>query len=228
MSGEVKGQAQKRAYDSSRRRSQARAQRGRVVDAARRRFLDDGYAATTLAAVAADADVSVETIYKSFRNKAGLLKAVFDVAVTGDDAPVPVMERNWVAEVAAEPDAHEKLRCYAAQLATSMPRTAPIQLLIRGVAPLDPDIDAVWRQMQAERLTGMTAFATHLHDSGSLRPGCSVDEARDVLWTYNSVELYDLLVLERGWSVDRYRDFVAGALAAALLPSSMTTGSTRG
>ena len=91
----------------------------------------------------------------------------------------------------------EKLRRYAAQLATSMPRTAPIQLLIRGVAPLDSEIDAVWRQMQAERLTGMTAFATHLHDSGSLRRGCTVDEARDVLWTYNSVELYDLLVLEQ-------------------------------
>jgi AcrR family transcriptional regulator len=218
MGPEVKRPTGTRSYDSSRRRSQARDNRARVVDAARRRFLDDGYAATTLAAVAADADVSVETIYKAFGNKAGLLKAIFDVAVTGDDAPVPVMERDWVAEIAAEPDAGEKLRHYAVQLATSMPRTAPIQLLIRGVAPLDRDIDGVWRQMQAERLTGMTAFATHLHDSGSLRRGCTVDEARDVLWTYNSVELYDLLVIERGWSVDRYRDFVIDALAAALLP----------
>ena len=208
----------KRAYDSSRRRSQARDSRARVVRAARGRFLAEGYAATTLASVAADADVSVETIYKAFRNKAGLLKAIFDVAVAGDDEPVPVMERDWVAAINAEPDPREKLRRYASQLAESMPRAAPVQLLIRGVAPLDADIDAVWREMQAERLTGMTAFATHLHDARCLRRDLSVADARDVLWTYNSVEIYELLVIERAWTVERYRDFVADALAAALLP----------
>jgi hypothetical protein len=98
-----------------------------------------------------------------------------------------------------------------------MQRSAPVQLVVRSAASLDPDIEAVWRQMQTERLTGMTAFATHLHAGGYLRDGTSLEDARDVLWTYNSVEVYDLLVLERRWSVDRYQQFVGNALIAALV-----------
>jgi AcrR family transcriptional regulator len=207
----------KRSYDASRRRSQARASRARIIEAARRRFLTDGYAATTISGVAADSDVSVETVYKGFRNKAGLLKAVFDVAVAGDDEPVPIVERSFVAEIDAEPDPAAKLRRFAAHLAEAVPRTAAIQLLVRATAPLDPEIDAVWRQMQQEKLTGMTAFAARLAESGSLRAGVDADTARDVLSTYMSVDLYELLVLERGWTVDRYRDFLATALVAALV-----------
>jgi AcrR family transcriptional regulator len=216
------GDAKRRTYDGSRRRSQARAHRARVVEAARRRFLEDGYAPTTGAAIGADADVSVETVYKAFRNKAGVLKAVFDVAVAGDDAPVPVMEREFVAEIQAEPDPVEKLRRYTRQLEVTVARTAEIQLLVRATAVLDPEIEAVWRQMQEERLVGMAAFAAHLGDAGVLRPSMTVDAARDVLWTYTSVELYELLVLERGWDLARYRDFLADALAAALLPAPTT------
>jgi AcrR family transcriptional regulator len=212
------GDPKRRAYDGSRRRSQARAHRARIIEAARLRFLREGYAPTTLASIAADADVSVETVYKSFRNKAGVLKAVFDIAVAGDDAPVPVMERGFVAEIQAEPDAVEKLRRYTRQLEASVPRTAEIQLLVRATAALDPEIEAVWRQMQQERLVGMAAFAAHLGDAGVLRPSTTVDMAR-VLWTYTSVELYELLVLERGWDLPRYRDFLVDALAAALLPA---------
>jgi len=215
MSGEVK----RRAYDASRRRSQAVASRARIVEAARRRFLADGYRATTLAAVAADADVSVETVYKAFRNKPGLLKAVFDVAVAGDAEPIPVMEREFVAQIDAEPEPAAKIHLYADHLARTIPRTAEIQLLVRGTAAIDPDIGAVWRQMQDERLTGMTAFAVHLHDRGCLRDEVTAQSARDILWTYNSVEVYELLVVERGWTVERYRDFVADALVAALLPA---------
>jgi AcrR family transcriptional regulator len=210
------GAGARRPYDASRRRNQARENRARIVEAARRRFLGDGYAATTLAAIAADADVSVETVYKAFRNKAGVLKAVFDVAVAGDDEPVPLGERGFVADIEAEPVPAAKLAVYARHLAETMPRTAPIQLLVRATAPLDPDIDAVWRQMQHERLAGMTAFAAHLAESASLRNDVDADTARDVLWTYISVELYELLVIERTWTVDRYRDFVAAALTAAL------------
>src|SRR5690242_11438289 len=114
----------KRSYDGSRRRSQARATRARIVEAARRRFLTDGYAATTIAGVAADADVSVETVYKGFRNKARLLKAGFDVAVAGDDEPVPVVERAFVADIDAEPDPAAKLRRFAVHLAEAVPRSA--------------------------------------------------------------------------------------------------------
>src|SRR6478672_10547771 len=99
MSGHVKG---RRAYDSSRRQEQARRTRAAVLDAARRQFLDAGYAATTMAGVAAGAGVSVETVYKAFANKPGLVKAVFDVAVVGDDEPVPLMQREFVRRNQAE------------------------------------------------------------------------------------------------------------------------------
>jgi AcrR family transcriptional regulator len=207
----------RRPYDSSRRQEQARRNRAHILDAARDAFLARGYAATTIPDVAARAGVSVETVYKAFRNKPGLLKAVFDVAVAGDDEPVPIMQRDFVAQINAEPDPATKLRMYAQHLHRTMPRTSGVLLLARAAATMDDDIAAVWQQMNGERLIGMTAFATHLHDSRSLRRGITIEHARDVLWTYNAVEIYDLLVNERGWSVDRYRDFVADALVAALV-----------
>src|SRR3954452_10586621 len=114
-----------RRYDSSRRRARAGASRLAVLSAARDRFVTQGYTATTVAQIAADADVSVETVYKAFSNKAHLLKAVFDVAVAGDDHPVPIVERDAIQEVIAEPDAARKLARYLVHLAETMPRVAP-------------------------------------------------------------------------------------------------------
>ncbi len=208
----------RRTYDSSRRQEQARQARGRVLAAARHRFLAEGYSATALPAVAADAGVSVESVYKAFRNKAGVLKAVFDVAVAGDDEPVPIMDRAWVAAINAEPDVARKLHRYCDHLVAAMPRTAPVLLLARAAATLDADVAVVWQQLQDERLIGMTAFAGHLVGSGLLRSGLTQDDVRDVLWTYNSVNVYELLVLERGWAPERYGRFVAETLIAALVP----------
>jgi len=207
----------RRPYDSSRRQEQARLSRARVLAAARRRFLDEGYAATALPAVAADAGVSVESVYKAFRNKAGVLKAVFDVAIAGDDEPVAIMDRDWVAAIRAEPDVAVQLRMYSDHLVASMPRTASILLLARSAAGLDADAAAVWQQLQEERLRGMTAFATELTGSGQLQ--LATEDVRDILWTLNSVNIYELLVLERGWSGERYGAFVADALVAALVPA---------
>jgi AcrR family transcriptional regulator len=214
MSEGVKG---KRTYDASRRQEQARATRRSILLAARQRFLDEGYAGTTVGAVAADAGVSVETVYKAFGNKAGLVKAVFDVAIVGDDEPIPLMQRETIARMQAEPDGRRKLELYGEHLVDIAPRTNPIRLVVRAAASSDAGAAEVWEQLQRERLTGMTAFAADLQGWGLLRPGVSKSEARDVLWTYNSVELWDLLVNQRGWSTRRWGRFVAQQLAAALL-----------
>lgn len=208
----------RRRYDSSWRQEQAGQSRRAVLDAARRLFLDRGYAATTVATIAAEAGVSVETVYKAFGNKAGLVKSVVDVGIVGDDEPVPMLQRELVRRIEAEPDARRKLAMYGEHLEQSAPRHVPVQLLVRAAASSDPGAAAVWEQMATERLTGMTAFARHLHDRGHLRPGVSVGEARDVLWTYNSAELYELLVMRRGWPPERYGAWVTDALVAALLP----------
>jgi AcrR family transcriptional regulator len=215
MSHNVKA---RRRYDSTRRKEQARQTRGAILEAARRLFLDRGYAATTVVAVAEAAGVSVETIYKAFGNKAGLVKGVFDVAIVGDDEPIPMLQRELAARMGAEPDPRRKLLMYGEHLAEAGPRAGALQLLIRSAAASHPDAAAVWEQMVEERLVGMTEFARHMHEGGHLRPNVSVGDARDVLWTYNSVELYDLLVLQRGWEPKRYGRWIAEALIAALIP----------
>jgi AcrR family transcriptional regulator len=208
----------RRRYDSSRRREQARLTRRAVLEAARGLFLDRGYAGTTVTAVAEAAGVSVETVYKVFGNKAGLVKDVFDVAIVGDDEPVPMLERESVARMRAEPDPRRKLLMFGEHLAEAGPRAGRLQLLIRSAAANDSDAAAVWDQMLEERLTGMSVFARHLHEEGHLRPDVSFEQAGDVLWTYNAVELYELLVLQRGWDPERYGRWIAEALIAALLP----------
>jgi len=165
--------------------------------------------------VAGDVGVSVETIYKAFANKAGLLKAVFDVSVAGDDDPVPMAERDVIGQIIAEPDAARKLVLYAEHMVESMPRAAPVQLLARAAAAVDADAAAVWEQTRAELLKGMTLFAQDLERTGALQ--VPVDDARDVLWTYVSPELYELLVLARGWTVERYGTFLADGLVHALV-----------
>ncbi|OBA79798.1 TetR family transcriptional regulator [Mycobacterium sp. 1164966.3] len=210
----VKSQPPRR-YDSTRRRQQAEQNRRAVLAAARKRFLAQGYATTTIAEIARDAGVSVETVYKAFATKAGVLKALFDVSVAGDDEPIPMVQRDVIQNVINATDATRKLEIYAEHLAATMPRSAPVQLLARDGAASSPDAAEVWKQIRQETLTAMTMFASDLADTGQL---CvSSRQARDVLWTYHAPELYELLVLERGWSARRYGKFLAQALIAALL-----------
>src|SRR5215469_2206868 len=214
MTGVVK---MPRTYDASRRQEQAEENRARVLGAARARFLADGYTATTIPGVARDAGVSVQTVYKAFGNKGGLLKAVFDVAVTGDDQPVPVAGRDEIKRIQAEPDPRKKLRMYSEYFVQGAQRAVAVELLARDAASSDPAAAAVWDQIQQQRLTGMSQFAGHLHSGGHLPAGTTIEEARDVLWTFTSPELWELLVIQRGWTPTRYGHWLASMLIAALL-----------
>ena len=129
-----------------------------------------------------------------------------------------MVQRDVVQRIRLETDTRRKLALYGGHLSKTMPRSVPVQLLARAAAASDPGAAGVWEQMLAERLTGMTYFAQNLHEQGHLRGDVSLDDARDILWTYIAPELYELLVIRRGWSPDRYGRWVAGALIAALLP----------
>jgi AcrR family transcriptional regulator len=129
----VKSQPPRR-YDSTRRRQQAQQNRHAVLAAARRRFLAQGYAATSIAEIAQDAGVSVEMVYKVFTSKAGVLKALFDVSVAGDDEPIPMVQREVIQNVLNAPEAARKLEIYAKHLASTMPHSAAVQLLARDAA----------------------------------------------------------------------------------------------
>ena len=206
-----------RRYDSSGRQAQARESRARILEAARARFLDHGYGATTVPAVASDAGVSAETVYKAFTNKAGLLKAVCDVALVGDDEPVPMNQRPPVRAILAEPDPRQKVAMWSESFVSFAVRAVPVLLVVRGAAANDPAAAAVWDQMLAERRRGMSEFARHLFEGGHLRPDINQEEASDVLWALNSPELWEMFVLRSGWAPDRYGQWMAKVVRDSLL-----------
>lgn len=206
----------KRQYDASGRRERARQRRRDVVVAARDLFEADGFQTTTITAVAQRSGVSAESIYKGFGTKAALAKAVFDFVIAGDDEPVPMAERPESRAVQAEPDVRRKIRLYVDGLAGRQQRSARIQIAIRDGRHHDETLRETWQTLLDERLTGMTMLGRHLLESGQLRAGITLDEVADVLWTYISVEFYELLVLTRGWPIDRYQAWIGRAITDAL------------
>jgi AcrR family transcriptional regulator len=208
----------KRNYDASGRRERARARQQAVVLAAKELFERDGFRATTITAVAKSAGVSAESVYKGFGTKATLAKAVFDFVIAGDDEPVPMVQRSEAQAIQAEPDVRRKIALYVEGLARRQERSAKVQILIRDGRHADGTLEEIWQKLLDERLFGMGLLATHLVDSGQLRPGIETDEVRDVLWTYIAVELYELLVLTRTWPLDRYTTWLTQAITAALCP----------
>ncbi|NYJ04691.1 TetR/AcrR family transcriptional regulator [Petropleomorpha daqingensis] len=208
----------KRSYDASGRQAQARARRLAVVLAARDLFERHGFRATTVAAVAQQAGVSAESVYKGFGTKAALAKAVFDLAVAGDDEPVPVAERPAAAAVHDEPDVRRKIGLFVHGLAERQARSADVHALIRDGRHVDGSLQPVWEALEEEGLAGMTALGRHLLDTGQLRPGIDLDEVRDVLWNYLAIDTYERLVLRRGWSRERYAAWLATAVTRALCP----------
>ena len=209
----------KRSYDASGRRAQARARRLAVVLAARDLFERNGFRATTVAAVADQAGVSAESVYKGFGTKAVLAKAVFDLAVAGDDEPVPVAQRPAMDAVRSEPDARRKIALFVDGLAERQARSADVQILIRDGRHVDDALRPVWSALEEEGLVGMTALGRHLLDTGQLRQGVDLDEVRDVLWNYLAIDPYERLVLRRGWSLERYTAWLARAVTSALCPA---------
>ena len=210
----------RRRYDATRRQAQAAQTRQDILDAAHQVFLERGYSGATLTSIAKAAGVVVETIYRAYGSKAELFKAVVRAAVAGGAASAQVSpdQRPAVQAVIAETDPHRQLELYAATQPGIHARAGPLLRVLVGAAAADPDLAAVWTQIEDERLAGMGRFADLLADRGVLRPRLSVEEARDLLWTLNSLDVHDRLVRQRGWSPDRYRDWLAGALARELLP----------
>jgi AcrR family transcriptional regulator len=213
-------------YDSTRRREQARATRAAILDAARRRFLDEGFAATTVASLAADAGVSVDTIYKSYGGKAGLVRAIHEQALAGE-GPVHAEARSDALQ-RAERDPLAIIRAFGDFVIEIAPRTAPIMLLIRDAAISDPEMAELQAELDAERLRRMIHNAENLRNAGHLRADLSVEAAGEIGWLYTAPQLYELLVIKRGWSIQRFGAFVGDALAAAYLsPDVVVPGTPR-
>jgi AcrR family transcriptional regulator len=195
-----------------------------VVLAARDLFERDGFRPTTIAAVAAHAGVSVESVYKGFGGKAALAKAVFDVLIAGDDEPVPVAERPATQAIRDESDVRRKIALFVDGLAQRQARSARVQMLIRDGRHVDDALAPVWAKLTDEGLVGMTMLGRHLLDSGQLRDGIDLDEVRDVLWNYLAIDTYERLVLAQGWPLERYSRWLARTVTDALCPLGSELG----
>lgn len=208
----------KRSYDASRRREQARARRLAVVQAARDLFERDGFRPTTMAAIAAHAGVSAESVYKGFGSKAALAKAVFDLVTDSDDEPVPAAGRQAIQAVRDEPDVRRKIAMLAGGLAQRQARCARVQILIRDGRHVDDSLAPVWAKLNDEGLAGMTMLGRHLLRTGQLRAGIGLGEVRAVLWNYLAIDHYERLVLTQGWPLERYSRWLTRAITSAICP----------
>jgi AcrR family transcriptional regulator len=215
----------KRPYDSAWRQAQARQTREALLDAARRRFLADGFAATTVAVIAADVGVSVDTIYKAFGGKPGLVRAICADALAGE-GPVPAETRSDALH-GSETDPRALIRGWGVLAGEVAPRVVPILLLIRDAATADPDMARLQADMDRQRLERMTRNARKLADGGHLRRGLTAEHAGEIMWTYSSPQLYELLVMTRGWPLQRFTTFITDAMIAALIPPQPTPRQAR-
>jgi len=205
----------KRPYDSPRRREQAAATRGEILDAAERLFLRDGYAATTMAAIAREARVALKTVYVAFETKPRLLRALWNNRLRAEDEERPMGRHPMYLEVLDEPDPERKLRLNARNSRLGKLRIAALSDVIRGAAPADPDIATLWERINREYHANQQAVVRSLAEQGALR----TDEARatDILWTLNHPNTWQLLVGERGWTPEEYERWSADAACAQLL-----------
>lgn len=195
----------------SSRRERVEATRGLVLRAATGLFVSQGYLATTMGDIASAAGVAVQTLYLRFGAKASLLKACFDVAVSGDDEPVAVVERPWVAEFRQEPDLEQALLVLASNAKAGLERTVPLFSRIEEAAA-DPEVAELLVDLKRQKLAMVGVFATILREKSGFDQSVSRDRATDLLYAMGSEELFRLLCVERGWSSKRWQDFVVTSL----------------
>ena len=205
-----------RRYESPAREEQARETRRAVLAAATRLFSERGYAATTMADIAAEAGVVVQTVYSAVGGKAMLLKEAIDVAIVGDDEPVPMVDRPEIQLVAAETAGRRKLELYAEHLAQVQGRIARLDQVLRVAADADPAVAVLRDALVEGRHYGMTLFATNLKQLRLLRRGMTVERAADVLSAHMDSVNYLNLVVDRGWSAKDYQRWYVDVTAAAL------------
>ena len=207
----------RRRYHSPLRVEQAAATRRAILEAAQRLFEREGYSATSMAAIAAQANVSLKTVYVTFETKSGLLRALWHMLLRGDEDAVPVGERPWFRAVLDEPDPERQLRLNVGNAKLVRSRVGPLLQVVRRAASADPEVDELWTRIQAEFYDNQRSVVEVLHEKKALKPGLDVARATDILWTLNHPDLYWLLVNERGWTPDQHEEWLADLLCEQLL-----------
>ena len=205
-----------RPYESPRRREQAEATRLAILAAAQRLFERDGYAGTSVAAIAKEATVTPRTVYLGFETKAGLLRAVWNRALRGERDDAPVAAQRWFQEVLEEPDPERTLRLNARNSSRFKERSTGLLQVVRDAAPLEVEIAGLWERIQTEYYANQRAVVESL-GRGALRRGLSVTRAADIIWALNHPNTWIQLRVLRGWTPTQYERWVGDTSCEQLL-----------
>jgi AcrR family transcriptional regulator len=207
----------KRNYDNSRRLAQVRATRLKVIEAAKRLFVAQGYPATTLEAVAEAADVPLPTLYRLFKSKRAVLSAVLDTSFGGDDEPIAFVDRETVQRALGESDPSRLLEAFATIATELLDRSSAIQLVLAGAAQVDAEAADLLSDIRRQRHTGQSRIVTALAERGSLDPELVPSEAADFVYLLMSPDAYRILTVERGWKPETFQNWLAHAMRRTLL-----------
>ncbi|HLI72352.1 MAG TPA: helix-turn-helix domain-containing protein [Acidimicrobiales bacterium] len=213
MDGDVKAPSPEGAAGQAR----TRRTRAAVVDAARTLFLERGYGATTIEAISDLSDTPQATVYRLFASKLGILKAVLDVSIVGDDQAVAMVDRPNVRSLLEDPDPKNQLAGFAALLRGLMVRAAPVHRILADAARSDGGAAVLLAEIARQRHEGQRRIARSLARSKALRPGLRERDAADIVHALASPEVYGLLVLDRGWNGERYEKWLREILTDQLL-----------
>lgn len=222
MTGPVKpptNRPPKRPYHSTVRAEHVRLTRSRILDAAERLFLADGYGSTTIAAIAVEAEVAADTVYATLGSKRGILQALMDVRVVGDDEPAVLLDREEALAAEAEVDSYRRAGIVAGGIATIHERSRRIDDLMLSAAGSDPEVAALRNDIQQrQRLEGMRRAAQAIKGRDQLRDNLDDECAAEILWAVASPDVHRLLRGQRLWSAEEYRTWLADAIRRLLLP----------
>lgn len=207
----------RRSYDSTHRRLQAQETRRRILEAARRLFVERGYSGATLEAMARDAGVAPETVFSVFGNKRTILASLVGMAVAGDDQPTPLLKRPGPRAVLEESEPARKLELFAQDMAGILERVSPLFEVMRMAAKTEPEIADLLQGLLEDRLRTLGKFTRNLASHAPLREGLNQRQAAEIVWALTSPELFNLLITDRDWSMDRYVRWLGDALSRLLL-----------
>lgn len=208
----------RRPYEGAARQARTRRTRAAVVEAAQSLFVEHGYAATTIEAISERSDTPQATVYRLFSSKLGILKAVLDVSVGGDDEAVALADRPEVRALISDEDPKKRLAGFAALLREVMARVGPVHRILADAARSDEDAASLLAEIARQRHEGQRRIARSLARSGALRPGLRERDAADIIHALASPEVYGLLVFDRGWRAERYEKWLRSILIDQLLP----------
>ena len=211
--------SRKREYDSSRRQAQADETRRHILEAARKLFMERGYAGATAEAIAAEAGVAAQTIYAIFKNKKKMLVSLMNVSpTTGVEDNTPMPERPSVQAVSQEHDQRRQLEMFAQVVAANLGQVAVVSEIMADAAKTEPDFDRILQKLNKQRLEHMSLAVEQVAGNGPFRENIDKMYARDTIWTLTSPEVFLLLTQGRGWSKEKYAQWLADMLMRVLLP----------